>query len=222
MAALNGVQWPQPDGRVLQAELAETNKFTAHRAGSSGQAGAAGLAGSSRLFNLAQAQAAGQPQEAAARKPGLTRPSLARQKASAARGEAAPAAPVPAVEEEPPAKLLDDLFRKTEAAPALYWLPCDEPQIEENRVRRLRQEEEMRQEYVRAYERSRARYDSPPSRRRYYGRSPSRSRSPLPPRSGSRRRSYSRSPSSSRSRSVSRSPSPRRSVASPGRVSPRR
>lgn len=26
-------------------------------------------------------------------------------------------------EEEPPAKLLDDLFKKTKATPCIYWLP---------------------------------------------------------------------------------------------------
>lgn len=31
--------------------------------------------------------------------------------------------------EEPPAKLLDDLFRKTKAAPCIYWLPLTEEQV---------------------------------------------------------------------------------------------
>lgn len=32
-------------------------------------------------------------------------------------------------QEEPPAKLLDDLFRKTKAAPCIYWLPLTESQV---------------------------------------------------------------------------------------------
>lgn len=31
--------------------------------------------------------------------------------------------------EDPPAKLLDDLFRKTKAAPCIYWLPLTEEQV---------------------------------------------------------------------------------------------
>ena len=31
--------------------------------------------------------------------------------------------------EEPPAKLLDDLFRKTKAAPCIYWLPLTDEQV---------------------------------------------------------------------------------------------
>lgn len=31
--------------------------------------------------------------------------------------------------DEPPAKLLDDLFLKTKAAPCIYWLPLSEEQV---------------------------------------------------------------------------------------------
>ncbi len=31
--------------------------------------------------------------------------------------------------EEPPAKLLDDLFKKTKATPCIYWLPLTEEQV---------------------------------------------------------------------------------------------
>lgn len=30
---------------------------------------------------------------------------------------------------EPPAKLLDDLFRKTKTTPCIYWLPLTEAQV---------------------------------------------------------------------------------------------
>lgn len=33
------------------------------------------------------------------------------------------------VEEEAPAKLLDDLFRKTKTTPYIYWLPLTETQV---------------------------------------------------------------------------------------------
>ena len=32
-------------------------------------------------------------------------------------------------EEAPPAKLLDDLFRKTKATPCIYWLPLTEAKV---------------------------------------------------------------------------------------------
>ena len=50
--------------------------------------------------------------------------------------KASPAKPVPAAADTPapepaaaPALLLDDLFRKTEAQPPIYWLPPDESQV---------------------------------------------------------------------------------------------
>ncbi|XP_056613193.1 apoptotic chromatin condensation inducer 1b [Triplophysa dalaica] len=38
--------------------------------------------------------------------------------------------------EEPPAKLLDDLFRKTKAAPCIYWLPLTEEQVTQRALER--------------------------------------------------------------------------------------
>ena len=37
--------------------------------------------------------------------------------------------PFPHPPDEPPAKLLDDLFLKTKAAPCIYWLPLTEEQV---------------------------------------------------------------------------------------------
>lgn len=51
--------------------------------------------------------------------------------------------------EEPPAKLLDDLFRKTKAAPCIYWLPLNEEQAAlrvEARAERMREREKRRKE----------------------------------------------------------------------------
>ncbi|XP_070537205.1 apoptotic chromatin condensation inducer in the nucleus-like [Ptychodera flava] len=48
---------------------------------------------------------------------------------------------------EPPAKLLDDLFRKTKATPCIYWLPLTQQEIavkEKERLERNKQREERR------------------------------------------------------------------------------
>ncbi|XP_064641650.1 apoptotic chromatin condensation inducer in the nucleus-like isoform X2 [Lineus longissimus] len=42
-------------------------------------------------------------------------------------------------DEEPPAKLLDDLFRKTKATPSVYWLPLTEQQALEGERRRIQE-----------------------------------------------------------------------------------
>lgn len=52
-------------------------------------------------------------------------------------------------EEEAPAKLLDDLFRKTKVAPCIYWLPLTNEQIklrEDERKQRLVEREKRRQQ----------------------------------------------------------------------------
>lgn len=70
--------------------------------------------------------------------------------------------------EEPPAKLLDDLFRKTKAAPCIYWLPLTVEQIlqkeleradraREREKRRKEQEEEERKQAEQRKERARER-----------------------------------------------------------------
>ncbi|XP_050999037.1 apoptotic chromatin condensation inducer in the nucleus isoform X2 [Acomys russatus] len=71
-------------------------------------------------------------------------------------------------QEEPPAKLLDDLFRKTKAAPCIYWLPLTESQIvqkeaeqaeraKEREKRRKEREEEEQKEREKEAERERNR-----------------------------------------------------------------
>ncbi|KAF6128531.1 apoptotic chromatin condensation inducer 1 [Phyllostomus discolor] len=71
-------------------------------------------------------------------------------------------------QEEPPAKLLDDLFRKTKAAPCIYWLPLTDSQIvqkeaeraeraKEREKRRKEQEEEEQKEREKEAERERNR-----------------------------------------------------------------
>ncbi|XP_034411875.1 apoptotic chromatin condensation inducer in the nucleus [Cyclopterus lumpus] len=51
--------------------------------------------------------------------------------------------------EDPPAKLLDDLFRKTKAAPCIYWLPLTDEQFvqrESARADRMKEREKRRKE----------------------------------------------------------------------------
>ncbi|XP_032386908.1 apoptotic chromatin condensation inducer in the nucleus isoform X3 [Etheostoma spectabile] len=51
--------------------------------------------------------------------------------------------------EDPPAKLLDDLFRKTKAAPCIYWLPLTEEQFvqrEAAKAERMKEREKRRKE----------------------------------------------------------------------------
>ncbi|XP_074838267.1 apoptotic chromatin condensation inducer in the nucleus isoform X2 [Carettochelys insculpta] len=75
--------------------------------------------------------------------------------------------------EEPPAKLLDDLFRKTKAAPCIYWLPLTDTQFvqkqaeraarareRERRRKELEEEESRQQERSRQAERERRREHS--------------------------------------------------------------
>uniref|UniRef100_A0A8C4R1N0 SAP domain-containing protein n=1 Tax=Eptatretus burgeri TaxID=7764 RepID=A0A8C4R1N0_EPTBU len=53
------------------------------------------------------------------------------------------------VKEEPPAKLLDDLFKKTKATPCIYWLPLTEEQFvlrEAQRAERAAEREKRRKE----------------------------------------------------------------------------
>ncbi|XP_053558270.1 apoptotic chromatin condensation inducer in the nucleus isoform X2 [Bombina bombina] len=53
------------------------------------------------------------------------------------------------VQEEPPAKLLDDLFHKTKAAPCIYWLPLTEDQVLKkvaDRAERAKEREKRRKE----------------------------------------------------------------------------
>ncbi|KAA0723142.1 Apoptotic chromatin condensation inducer in the nucleus [Triplophysa tibetana] len=44
--------------------------------------------------------------------------------------------------EEPPAKLLDDLFCKTKAAPCIYWLPLTEEQVTQRALERAERKKE--------------------------------------------------------------------------------
>lgn len=53
------------------------------------------------------------------------------------------------VQEEPPAKLLDDLFHKTKAAPCIYWLPLTDDQASKrvaDRAERAKEREKRRKE----------------------------------------------------------------------------
>ncbi|XP_042748372.1 apoptotic chromatin condensation inducer in the nucleus-like [Lagopus leucura] len=71
----------------------------------------------------------------------------------------APPLPVEKAPEEPPAKLLDDLFRKTKAAPCIYWLPLTDSQFSQKqaeRQARARERERRRKEQEEAELRARS------------------------------------------------------------------
>jgi apoptotic chromatin condensation inducer in the nucleus len=82
------------------------------------------------------------------------------------------------VPEGPPPKSLEELFRKTKAAPAIYYLPLTEEQAdkrqqekkdaERSRAERRESDRERgeRRRVERSPDRKRRRNDSPPSRRR--------------------------------------------------------
>lgn len=50
---------------------------------------------------------------------------------------------------EEPAKLLDDLFRKTKAVPPIYWLPLTEEEAEKREASRQEQEKKRIEEHER-------------------------------------------------------------------------
>ncbi|XP_014672713.1 PREDICTED: apoptotic chromatin condensation inducer in the nucleus-like isoform X2 [Priapulus caudatus] len=84
--------------------------------------------------------------------------------------------------EEAPAKLLDDLFRKTKAVPCIYWLPLTDEQIaiKENERKQRKEEREKRQALMEKMEREKAeesRRKERETRRRSRSKSRSRSRS---------------------------------------------
>lgn len=86
------------------------------------------------------------------------------------------------VDDDAPAKLLDDLFRKTRASPCIYWLPLTEEQAkqreEERQARRMEREKrwQQRKEQEESERRNRAKGHS--GREKESRRSQSRSRSP--------------------------------------------
>ncbi len=92
-------------------------------------------------------------------------------------------------------KTLDDLFKKTQAKPPIYYLPHSDEELARRQKEKEEAEKKAREEKE-AKERERERERSEREKERARGRSRSTSRS------RSRSRSSSRSSSSSRSRSV--------------------
>ncbi|XP_040161876.1 apoptotic chromatin condensation inducer in the nucleus-like isoform X2 [Anopheles arabiensis] len=103
-------------------------------------------------------------------------------------------------ENEPPIRLLDDLFRKTKTTPCIYWLPLTTEQIaikEEQRRKNMaehlrRVEEQRKQEEERDRERKRERERRDRERERERERDRERERYREPDRDRDRRRSRSR------------------------------
>ncbi|KAE8746780.1 hypothetical protein FOCC_FOCC006528 [Frankliniella occidentalis] len=80
-----------------------------------------------------------------------------REKRSVSPSHEGPARKAKRNEEPAPAKLLDDLFRKTKTTPCIYWLPLTPQQIsekEEMRRKHMAEHERLRAEMRRAHERN--------------------------------------------------------------------
>ncbi len=124
--------------------------------------------------------------------------------------------------DETPAKLLDDLFRKTKATPHIYWLPLTASQIAEKeemrrqrlaeRETRLREVQQRRDEELQQRQREREKQRET-ERERQRARERDRERD----RDRQRSRKRSRSSSSSSSSSTSASPNKRRNSKTPPR-----
>jgi len=122
--------------------------------------------------------------------------------------------------DEVPAKLLDDLFRKTKASPSIYWLPLTDAQISEKeamrrqrlveRETRLRENQQRRDEEFQQRQREREKQREA-ERERQRARDKDRERQ----RTTTRKRSRSRSSSSSSSDRSS--PNKRRTSKTPPR-----
>lgn len=86
------------------------------------------------------------------------------------------------VDDDAPAKLLDDLFRKTRASPCIYWLPLTEEQAkqreEERQARRMEREKRWQQRKEQEESERRNRTKGHSGREKESRRSQSRSRSP--------------------------------------------
>ena len=124
--------------------------------------------------------------------------------------------------DETPAKLLDDLFRKTKAAPFIYWLPLTASQIAEKeemrrqrlaeRETRMREVQQRRDEELLQRQREREK-----QRENERERQRARERDREKEREKDRQRTRKRSRSSSRSSSTSSSPNKRRNSKTPPR-----
>ena len=130
------------------------------------------------------------------------------------------------VKDETPAKLLDDLFRKTKATPHIYWLPLTANQIAEKeemrrqrlaeRETRLREVQQRRDEELQQRQREREKLRET-ERERQRARDRDREKERERERDRQRTRKRSRSSSSSSSSSTSSSPNKRRNSKTPPR-----
>ena len=128
--------------------------------------------------------------------------------------------------DEAPAKLLDDLFRKTKATPHVYWLPLTASQIAEKeemrrqrlaeRENRMREVQTRRDEEMQKREREREKQREN-DRERQRARERDREKDRERERERQRSRKRSRASSSSSSSSTSSSPNKRRTSKTPPR-----
>ncbi|XP_010782393.1 apoptotic chromatin condensation inducer in the nucleus [Notothenia coriiceps] len=176
-AALHGVKWPQSNPKVLSVDFCQQDeldfqKGLANRPGAEepGRGRASGLpslfpereqwaereremerrekARAEREWDRDKVRDFGKPGE---EKDGDPQRSLSKEKRrkERAEGREKKSEKKDKTAEDPPAKLLDDLFRKTKAAPCIYWLPLTDDNIaqrEAARAERMKVRETRRKE----------------------------------------------------------------------------
>uniref|UniRef100_A0A3Q0RGY6 Apoptotic chromatin condensation inducer 1a n=1 Tax=Amphilophus citrinellus TaxID=61819 RepID=A0A3Q0RGY6_AMPCI len=178
-AALHGVKWPQSNPKVLSVDFCQQDELDFHKGlaaadkpGEEEQGPGSGRGRTSGLPSLLpeRDQWAEREREMERReraraerewdrdkvrefgkhgeeKEGGPRRSRSRERRHKERGKSKEKKEKMA--EDPPAKLLDDLFRKTKAAPCIYWLPLTDEQFaqrEAARAERAKEREKRRKE----------------------------------------------------------------------------
>ncbi|XP_041848007.1 apoptotic chromatin condensation inducer in the nucleus [Melanotaenia boesemani] len=175
-AALHGVKWPQSNPKVLSVDFCQQDELDFHkglgaanRPGGDEQLPVSGRGRTSALPSLLpeRDQRAEREREMERReraraerewdrdkvkefgKSGEEKEGGPRRSRSRERRRKERAKSKEKKTEDPPAKLLDDLFRKTKAAPCIYWLPLtDEQSLQRDaaRAERMKEREKRRKE----------------------------------------------------------------------------
>ncbi|KAJ3595323.1 hypothetical protein NHX12_004627 [Muraenolepis orangiensis] len=116
--ALHGVKWPQSNPKVLSVEFCQQDELDFHK----------GLRPGEKPGAEDQASGPGGRQWTPSSGPPSLLPDRDQERRRKERGKSKERKTdkKEKAAEEPPAKLLDDLFQKTKAAPCIYWLPLTE------------------------------------------------------------------------------------------------
>uniref|UniRef100_A0A670K876 Apoptotic chromatin condensation inducer 1 n=1 Tax=Podarcis muralis TaxID=64176 RepID=A0A670K876_PODMU len=168
--ALHGVKWPQSNPKFLSADFAEQDELDFHR-GLLAERPAEAKREMSRRSEAREREAVVREQWAERERemerrertraerewdrdkvregPRSRSRSRERRRKERPKSKEKKAEKKEKAQEEPPAKLLDDLFRKTKAAPCIYWLPLTDTQYvqkQAERAARARERERRRKE----------------------------------------------------------------------------